>query len=288
MWVCFGKGNGNPLQYSCLKNPMDRGALWAIVHSGSVWVHLIWDLLYFLHLNIYFLLEVWEFFSHYFFKYIFDPLLSLLSFWHLYFSCFILSHKSRMLLSFVFICLSVCCSDWVISIILFSRSLTCSSVLLSLVFTASRLVFISAMELSNFDWFLFIVSSFLLEWSAFLLKIFISFSIFITSFLSSLSCRLVRSVSLFTLLWDFSCSFNWEWFLWFFILLHFLCLYNFRRKWSIMVLERVFFSGSTSVKTVWARYFGYRSFLSMCWLFPTWCVMLSCSVMFDFLRPQGL
>ena len=27
-----GEGNGNPLQYSCLKNSMDRGALWAIVH----------------------------------------------------------------------------------------------------------------------------------------------------------------------------------------------------------------------------------------------------------------
>ena len=27
-----GGGHGNPLQYSCLKNPVDRGALWAIVH----------------------------------------------------------------------------------------------------------------------------------------------------------------------------------------------------------------------------------------------------------------
>ena len=27
-----GEGNGNPLQYSCLENPMDRGALWATVH----------------------------------------------------------------------------------------------------------------------------------------------------------------------------------------------------------------------------------------------------------------
>ena len=26
------EGNGNLLQYSCLKNPMDRGAWWAIVH----------------------------------------------------------------------------------------------------------------------------------------------------------------------------------------------------------------------------------------------------------------
>ena len=29
-----GEGNGNPLQYSCLENPMDRGAWWAIVHSA--------------------------------------------------------------------------------------------------------------------------------------------------------------------------------------------------------------------------------------------------------------
>ena len=27
-----GGGNGNPLQYSCLENPMDRGAWWARVH----------------------------------------------------------------------------------------------------------------------------------------------------------------------------------------------------------------------------------------------------------------
>ena len=26
-----GGGDGNPLQYSCLKNPMDRGAWWATV-----------------------------------------------------------------------------------------------------------------------------------------------------------------------------------------------------------------------------------------------------------------
>ena len=26
-----GEGNGNPLQYSCLKNPMDRGAWWVTV-----------------------------------------------------------------------------------------------------------------------------------------------------------------------------------------------------------------------------------------------------------------
>ena len=28
-----GEGNGNPLQYSCLENPMDGGACWATVHS---------------------------------------------------------------------------------------------------------------------------------------------------------------------------------------------------------------------------------------------------------------
>ena len=28
-----GEGNGNPLQYSCLKIPMDRGAWWVTVHG---------------------------------------------------------------------------------------------------------------------------------------------------------------------------------------------------------------------------------------------------------------
>ena len=29
----IGGGNGNPLQYSCLENPMDGGAWWAAVHG---------------------------------------------------------------------------------------------------------------------------------------------------------------------------------------------------------------------------------------------------------------
>ena len=49
MWVCSlsqedplemksaspfpGVGNGNPFHYSCLENPMDRGAWWATVHG---------------------------------------------------------------------------------------------------------------------------------------------------------------------------------------------------------------------------------------------------------------
>ena len=28
-----GEGKGNPLQYSCLENPMDRGTRWATVHG---------------------------------------------------------------------------------------------------------------------------------------------------------------------------------------------------------------------------------------------------------------
>ena len=38
-----GKGNGNPFQYCCLENPMDREAWWATVHevakSRTVWLH---------------------------------------------------------------------------------------------------------------------------------------------------------------------------------------------------------------------------------------------------------
>ena len=36
IYICLmtndGEGNGNPLQYSCLENPMDGGAWWAAVH----------------------------------------------------------------------------------------------------------------------------------------------------------------------------------------------------------------------------------------------------------------
>ena len=30
---CIGEGNGNPLQYSCLENPRDRGAWWAAIYG---------------------------------------------------------------------------------------------------------------------------------------------------------------------------------------------------------------------------------------------------------------
>ena len=33
MHACVGEGNGNPLQYSCLENPMDRGTWWATVYG---------------------------------------------------------------------------------------------------------------------------------------------------------------------------------------------------------------------------------------------------------------
>ena len=35
MYMCTGEGNGNPLQYSCLEDPMDGGAWWATVHGVS-------------------------------------------------------------------------------------------------------------------------------------------------------------------------------------------------------------------------------------------------------------
>ena len=31
--ISYGEGNGNPLQYSCLENPIGRGAWWATVHG---------------------------------------------------------------------------------------------------------------------------------------------------------------------------------------------------------------------------------------------------------------
>ena len=34
-----GEGNGNPLQYSCLGNSMDRGASWITVHGSQILGH---------------------------------------------------------------------------------------------------------------------------------------------------------------------------------------------------------------------------------------------------------
>ena len=37
--VPFGEGNGNPLQCSCLENPMDGGAWWAAVYGvAKSWI----------------------------------------------------------------------------------------------------------------------------------------------------------------------------------------------------------------------------------------------------------
>ena len=39
----LGEGNGNPPQYSCLENSMDRGAWWATVHGvAQSWTQLKW------------------------------------------------------------------------------------------------------------------------------------------------------------------------------------------------------------------------------------------------------
>ena len=49
--IPFREGNGNPLQYSCLENPMDRGAWWAAVHGvAKSWTQLS-DLTFTFHLH---------------------------------------------------------------------------------------------------------------------------------------------------------------------------------------------------------------------------------------------
>ena len=40
-FILLGEGNGTPLQYSCLENPMDGGAWWAMVHGvAKSWTQL--------------------------------------------------------------------------------------------------------------------------------------------------------------------------------------------------------------------------------------------------------
>ena len=47
----FGEGNGTPLQYSCLENPMDRGAWWATVHGVATSRTLLSDFTFTFHFH---------------------------------------------------------------------------------------------------------------------------------------------------------------------------------------------------------------------------------------------
>ena len=47
----FREGNGTPLQYSCLENPMDRGAWWAAVHGVAKSQTLLIDFPYTFHFH---------------------------------------------------------------------------------------------------------------------------------------------------------------------------------------------------------------------------------------------
>ena len=47
-----GEGNGNPLQYSCLENPMDGEAWWATVHGVTEsWTRLS-DFTWLIHVDV--------------------------------------------------------------------------------------------------------------------------------------------------------------------------------------------------------------------------------------------
>ena len=47
----FGEGNGTPLQYSCLENPMNGGAWWAAVHGVTRSRTLLSDFTFTFHLH---------------------------------------------------------------------------------------------------------------------------------------------------------------------------------------------------------------------------------------------
>ena len=110
----------------------------------------------FLYLNICFLLQLQEFFSHNFTKYIFDhflspgtPIMQMLI-------RLMLSQRSLNCSPF-YCCFSCCCSDSVISIILSSKSLMCSSLSPSLLKSPSNVFFISVIMFFNSDLVLFYI-----------------------------------------------------------------------------------------------------------------------------------
>ena len=63
----IGEGNGNPLQYSCLENPMGRGTWWAIVHGvtkSQKWLKQLSTHIYtILYFSTFLLSNLWSFFN---------------------------------------------------------------------------------------------------------------------------------------------------------------------------------------------------------------------------------
>ena len=51
LWELVGEGNGTPLQYSCLENPIDGGAWWAAVHGVAKSRMRLRDSTFTFHLN---------------------------------------------------------------------------------------------------------------------------------------------------------------------------------------------------------------------------------------------
>ena len=57
---CLGEGNDNPLQCSCLENPRDSGALWAVLYGvAQSWTWLKW-LSSSSSSNIIYILQIWK------------------------------------------------------------------------------------------------------------------------------------------------------------------------------------------------------------------------------------
>ena len=128
-------------------------------------------------------------FRHNFFKYIFDLPFSLFSFWNPYnanvWMLNVVPGISSVAFLFFKICFPYRCSDCVVSIFLTSRSLTCSSVLLCLLFIPSSVLLNYSFLTGSF---FFIFSSSLLKCSLIASIVFPnSVNIFIINVLNSLS-----------------------------------------------------------------------------------------------------
>ena len=188
-----------------------------------------------------------------------------------------------MLLSFSFICLPVWYFEWLVSIILSSGSPIHSSVSFSLLFLASKLVFILVVQFSNFHQFIFIVSITLSQWSALLSVIFLNFFLTFLSphfwtwsvvdwwglfhylFFQGISLVLSTGSRLFCL----------------FILFKFFCLYEFRRNsylfwfWRSVFMWEHLCIAVCPIFSIWGLILVWMSaisFLGLCWTLSPWWV----------------
>ena len=122
IYISYGEGNGNPLQYSCLKNPMDGGAWWATVHGSQrvrqdwatslslsiyIYIYISYITLYIYHILYIYITFIYRY-HVYIHKFFFNGICSKKNLKEFQNSC-LWEHKTIAIIQWLYLYVKLCC-----------------------------------------------------------------------------------------------------------------------------------------------------------------------------------